>query len=535
VLRAATTTLFAVVALVAWALASPVGSAPDDDYHIVSIWCGRGDADGFCQPSDVPGERKVPRQFLDAPCFAFDPAKSAACQPAFVADPELVSTNRGNFDGDYPPVYYWTMNWFAGRHLVQSVLLMRLVNIFVAVAMVTAVAVLSPPGVRRAVVAAASLTVVPLGLFMLTSVNPSSWALTSAFTFTFALVGYLVTSGRRRRVLAGMAALSLLIGAGARGDAGLYAAFGAVLAVLVAWRSGVRKDLVVPGVLALAGLVTFLSVGQSDNANLDPGSRPSVSDMVWTMFDIPSLWTGSMGNWGLGWLDTYASPVVWIASWSVLVGGVFAALPSKDRRHQLALVALGAAVWIVPGYTQIRSGYPVGGWVQPRYILPLVAMLVGVAFLRTTGGVRWTKVQWLLAVVALTVANSVGLFNTMRRFTTGSDVGGLNLGNSTEWWWAMPVGPMAVWFVGSVAFGVAITGLLGTLKQAVEPSAAPVQLAAVQTADPAPTADPGHGEPGHDKPGHDEPGRDEPAPEVDRDPPTEPVPSDSRTTSSSDA
>ena len=31
-----------------WALASPVGAAPDDDYHLASIWCAQGEREGVC-------------------------------------------------------------------------------------------------------------------------------------------------------------------------------------------------------------------------------------------------------------------------------------------------------------------------------------------------------------------------------------------------------------------------------------------------------------------------------------------------------
>ncbi|MCL2422939.1 MAG: DUF2142 domain-containing protein, partial [Micrococcales bacterium] len=327
VLRTVVTGVLAIVALVAWAFASPVGSSPDDDYHMVSIWCGQGTVSGFCETGPEPGTRKVPLQLLTAPCYAFDSTKSASCQDEFVTKPDLIVSNRGNFAGAYPPVYYWTMNWFAGRDVIQSVLVMRLFNILLAVAMVTAVVVLSPPGVRRGVIAAACLTAVPLGMFVLSSVNPSAWALTSAFTFTFALVGYLVTDRRRRWTLAGLAAFSLLLGAGARADGGLYAALGAVIAVLVAWRVRARKDLILPVVLAAIGLATFLTAGQTDDFTRDQGSIPSLFSKLGVLFDIPSLWVGAAGGTGLGWLDTRVTPAVWVVTWTVVAGVVFAALP----------------------------------------------------------------------------------------------------------------------------------------------------------------------------------------------------------------
>ena len=34
--------LLAILALACWALASPVGSSPDDNFHLASIWCAGG-------------------------------------------------------------------------------------------------------------------------------------------------------------------------------------------------------------------------------------------------------------------------------------------------------------------------------------------------------------------------------------------------------------------------------------------------------------------------------------------------------------
>ena len=32
-----------------WAVTSPVGSSPDDDYHLSSIWCAGGERSGVCE------------------------------------------------------------------------------------------------------------------------------------------------------------------------------------------------------------------------------------------------------------------------------------------------------------------------------------------------------------------------------------------------------------------------------------------------------------------------------------------------------
>ncbi len=72
----------AFTALCMWALASPPGSAPDDDFHLPSIWCSHGKVDGICDPEFAgDGYGKTPTPLSpSAICFAFKSEESAACQ-----------------------------------------------------------------------------------------------------------------------------------------------------------------------------------------------------------------------------------------------------------------------------------------------------------------------------------------------------------------------------------------------------------------------------------------------------------------------
>src|SRR5664279_5313917 len=154
-------------ALAAWALSSPVGSSPDDDFHLTSIWCATGDSD-YCAPSGDPGTRLVPPAIADPACFAFDADKSAGCQNRidFTAG-AMEETERGNFAGGYPVVYYGTMSLFVGPDVHASVLVMRLVNTALFVGLGVALYLLLPANRRQILVWQWTLTTVPLGLFVL--------------------------------------------------------------------------------------------------------------------------------------------------------------------------------------------------------------------------------------------------------------------------------------------------------------------------------------------------------------------------------
>ncbi|GIG20182.1 hypothetical protein Cch01nite_09060 [Cellulomonas chitinilytica] len=477
-----------VLSLLAWALASPVGATPDEDYHLASIWCGHGARSGLCEPGETSTTREVQQRLLSSPCFAFQPPESAACQgPIMNDDTELVETRRGNFDGSYPPLFYFTMSFLVGDHVADSVILMRVMNILVVVLMLAATWLAAPSGLRRGLVAGVAVTVVPLGMFLLPSINPSSWALLSAMTLPIAVLGYITTEDRRRRLLLGaLAAVALVIGAGARADAAMYGALAIGLAGIMTLRTGwahVRR-LVYPAVLGVAALFAFFTTGQSESIQGGASVTMSFPAFLRLMGDIPALWTGALGSWGLGWLDTYMPAVVSIAAWGALVGVVFAALAGADLRQLAALVVGGVAVWVVPTYMQYLSGYPVGASVQPRYILPIIVIIAVVAVSRVRGpAVRWSGGQWLLVVAALSVANAEALHFNIRRYVTGAEVVDPNLGNAVEWWWpSLPVGPMLVWLTGAVTFAVAVALLTLPMVRASD---------AVERRDPADEAEPG--------------------------------------------
>ena len=222
------------LSLSSWALASPVGSSPDDDFHLASTWCGLGLREGLCEAGTTAAERKVPALIKDgAECYKFAPAESAACQDALPrsSSASLVDSNRVNSAGLYPPVYYAVMAVFATDDIEASVIAMRLLNIVIFVAMWVGVYALLPRRRRSTLVWSWIIGIVPLGMFLIASNNPSSWAVISGGIGWIALVGYFETRGRQRIALGMLALVAAALGAGARADSALYAVLGAVVRV----------------------------------------------------------------------------------------------------------------------------------------------------------------------------------------------------------------------------------------------------------------------------------------------------------------
>lgn len=481
---AVVTALVGFVSLGAWAIASPVGAAPDDDFHLASIWCGLGERDGLCAPGDAANERTVPERLIaSSGCFASESRQSAQCP---VDDLTQVSTARGNFEGNYPPVFYSVMSVFAGPDIAVSTILMRMFNAALFIGAVAGILALLKPGQRGPMILGAAATLVPLGVFIIPSVNPSSWAVLAGLTVWLATYGFFTAESRGRMIgLASFAVVLGVMGAGTRGDSAVYVAFAGVAAALLAFertRSWMWRSILSLG-LVLIGAFFFLSANQSSDvvkegversaaasaaaaASAGAGTAPDVTAggmelLLRNILDLPSLWVGSTGTWGLGWLDTPVYPVVWILLIGVLFALPFWGLRIMTWRKAAVLVAALLALAALPLYILQSKGLQVGEFVQPRYLLPLLIIFVSVAlfgFARDHLGLSRLQAAVLFAVVAF--ANTLSLHNNMRRYITGlGDGGGFNLNANIEWWWAMPVSPMVVWFIGSAAFALTLAGL----------------------------------------------------------------------------
>jgi len=474
--------VLALVALLAWCFASPMGAAPDDDYHLASIWCGNPVTPDACPAGGAAGERSVPAALHGASCYAQQPEVSASCQNGLVYDSDAtVVTNRGNFLGQYPPVYYAVMSLLAGPDILTSVMLMRLLNVVLFLGITTALAVLLPTGRRLALIGGWLIATVPLGAFLIASNNPSAWAIIGVGSAFMALHGYFETTGRRRVALGALFAVAALMASGARTDAAIYVVMAVAIAIWLTVRRsrGYLLTAILPVVVAVVAVIFYLQSGQSVAATsgLGGGGLPPESPIgshaprdtfgliAYNLLQVPSLWVGAFGMWGLGWLDTSLPAVVWVAGSAVFAVAVFAGLRQSSWRKALAVAGVAFVLWVLPTYILVAGGNVVGENVQPRYLLPLIVLLAMVALLPAgRRAVDLSMLQLSVIGAGLIVANAFALHSNIRRYVTGVDEAGVNLDSGAEWWWAGAPSPMTTWIIGTLAYA----GLLIVLGREVK-------------------------------------------------------------------
>jgi len=133
---------------------------------------------------------------------------------------------------------------------------------------------------------------------------------------------------------------------------------------------------------------------------------------------------------------------------------------------------MAAAYVAIPLIMLQAVGYGVGAWVQPRYIAPLLPVLLALFLWRPRigGAPRLSVAQTVVTWVLLVGAQAVALQTQIRRFTTGLDVFAVNLNADIEWWHGGPL-PMQTWIFGSVGFALLAVVLFAVRRPSPDESA----------------------------------------------------------------
>lgn len=476
------------VALGAWALASPIGSDPDGQFHLSSIWCGSGYSQSKCEAPDAKSKNLSPKAVkvpagvrLAGTCNSYKPDYSASCSVALMNNHEMQETQFNNEGRLYPNVYYFVASKLVGSQIARSALFIRLMNILLFMLLVVALWNLAPRDLREGVGLALATFLMPLGIFIIASNNGSSWTISGVSVYWAFLLIYLSSHNRLTWVSAGVfAGVSAGMAAGSRADGALFILFSTAIAVTIAkgrYDYSIRTKwtrLVLPLFVFVFALSMYFSAGQrgavtNGLAGAQNVGRDSFDALFFNVLRLPALYMGALGVRGgvgdLGWLDTampelVAGPVLFTA-----IGLVMLSLKHRSFWEQLALIACVLSLIVAPLAMLYMDNAIVGELVQARYLLPLLLITSGVTLSgllpeSTRSLARNIRMTFLLMLV---IANSVALHTTMRRYITGNDVTSWNLNNKAEWWWPSGPQPMVIWALGTLGFAFVVGYLMWSI------------------------------------------------------------------------
>ena len=463
-LRAIVVVLAALVAGIAWALASPIGASPDDDYHMASTWCPMPLEESGCNPMlDPEGKMtvEVPESLVTATCYAFNGEASAACQLSS-SDTKLARTSRVD-TGEYPGGFYKVMHLFVGENVDASIVAMRLFNVALSIGLFAGVAATMNRAGRRVLTVAVLASIVPLGTFMIASVNPSSWSITGVTVAWLSLHSYLTAETPVKKwAAAGLFAVGSAMAVASRADAAIYLVVVSIVIVFLHLKTVIAKPVLAwpAAVMVIVGAIGFFTSGQSGVASSGVGTYAEQSGLgllVSNMQELPRIYVGFFGlQWGLSWFDTPMPTLTWFPALFIGLAIAFVGLRRMDRIKALSMLAILGVLVVLPLLILQMSSAQVGSGVQPRYLLPLLPVLLGVGWIGVdrTKSERLSRAQAALVAAGLTLANSMALHQVLRRFIVGLDVPAMRLDKHVEWWWDAAPSPMAVWTIGSLAFAV---------------------------------------------------------------------------------
>jgi hypothetical protein len=449
--------------LVCWALSSPINSTPDEGYHIPSIWCGQGVQEPKCL--SMPGNadvRVVRVPDLSNLCFR----KSVCNQQS-----EHALSGAGILNGNYPKPYYWTMNYFVGPNMTQSILAMRVFNSTIAALFFFSQAILCTNKKYISWLTGFTFTIIPLGMSLIASINPSGWAITGTLnSWMFLLIAKtLPKENWRKRIVAwALWALSGFMCIASRFDATIFLIV-TNLIVLIATDVRIAKLnwkflIGIPAVTfsffaVLRNQLPFLNwtlnwLTHFNTESLNPNG-PSLH--IWIthwMINVVSIPIEAFGEGRLGAEIVDIPRVVPILGIALLGAALLFAFVQVNRKQVFVTVTsfmLMTAVVMRIANMELDL-FNVSG----RYILPLVPYIVGSCIYFSSSPLQLMEVSQLrrIVIVCMTIAHTLSLYAVVEQNVMGTSFGIQILEVGTEeWWWEKsPVGPNFFILIGSISF-----------------------------------------------------------------------------------
>jgi len=440
--------------MTAWAVADPMLSGPDEPAHVIRAEAiVRGQLVGAAvnplhDPGYKPGAAADPNTWVLVPgvlhdanslrywCYIFFPDTTASCTPPMHGPAHDVRVET--YVGHYPPLYYAVVGLpsladpgppgIIGMRLVSALLNSALLAVALAIAL------------RRCRLAALGVLVAatPTVVYYGASVNPNGLEMSAAICFFTALLTLVLPSARpptSAHLLAATASGCLL--ALARGLSPVWVAMAVAAALLVgeperlrslARRRAARAAAAVLA-LALAAAIGWI-VGAHALLELVRPVRQRVGELrlVQAAFAATPHYLAEMiGIFGAN--NVPAPPLavaVVVALFALLVLG---ALAVGSARERLVLVALLAAIVVVPVAADIVGGRHYGFIWQGRYTLPIGAgspILAGLVLARRLPdrvGSMAARIDGLVlpASLLLGAAQFACLWWDLRRFMVGAN------------------------------------------------------------------------------------------------------------------
>ena len=455
---AAALALFIVMS--SWSVSSPLGSGPDAQFHISSIWCAWGERPGICENFDITIAQNgalIPHMFLMCNDRTIESFPRCDFDASHGEMSTYVTANNSQMN-----LYYRIMRVFVTDSPTLSIIAMRLFSSFIAATMFFLLMVQTRSKTRHAVLAAWSFVLVPVAINYFTAVNPRSWAtlgVMSGWGFLQSLFETTTSENRRRIGLAASYLASFALVAASRADATLFFMFVSALIVLgnllakkrLSSRIFARYGIVFLGATLLVRLIPRLREFTTIDQPQGYAIRQYVAfQIVHIPETIGDVWGYTVGQSGSG------PGILGIIGLSLFVVAIAFSLQRASRLQQCMVAAISLFTFIAV----YRGGLAIGGIAPPTgvYVTGLVSAIMGIAVLFSTHNQQLMSARGnrLSVIALLSAAHVLALYSWMEFYTRrGQSIGYFEKFSLRDaWWWGQETNPNTVFFVGAVFFPV---------------------------------------------------------------------------------
>ena len=452
-----------------WAISSPPGSAADEIYHLGSIWCAWGE-NKICKFDGEPqenGRRNITltTEFSKAGCFRSDidkKSKSAKCYSESINNNDRFAWEMNS--GNYPGLTYTVLRTFASNNLDLSVIIMRIFNYSLLTFSIIFAFYALRPMTFYASMLAIFITLIPVSVFFLTSINPNSWTIIGIGLY-WAYLWDLFSSEKHtssRLIYIGLILTSIL-SIGSRSDASIYIILLNLIAfVYVIITKRMAKDsryLIITLLISIWAAIQFIYNQQFEAESKKTNTEGGLSLLWQNLIDLPVYYLGIFGGkgpeewpFGLGWFDTPIPSLVSILGVLNLVVVISFLTKLKGKKQKLFIALLPIFMISIPLVILQLRGTGTIFFLQPRYLLPLLIVFLGI-LMTNFAGAKYLNVTIAIIIFNLSISNSISLYTNIKRYTVGLN-SKASIFDSPEWWWNIPLTPSLNWVIGSITFPI---------------------------------------------------------------------------------
>lgn len=438
--------LFLFLSLISWSFSGPLTSGYDSTYHLANIWCAAGEQPGICENvTEVNGVTEA-----DIPAELTSQVQSGDYERVILAT-----------SGTKSP-FYSILNTFVSKNTTQSVLLLRVLNSFIAVLVFFSLLYFGTAKSRTASLSAWTFTIIPIIMATLWQTNPRSWGYLSVMSSSILLHLALNEKdfGKYKQFCLWITfVFSVLLAFTSRIDASLFCLFTCgVVFVVHLFRTGFLKPKVF--VVASSVFLAIFLIMRLLSTRIQWYTQFSFNEVFsdnQTLFAIIHLPENIADGLGLGLryhdLGPNSIGIIGVALYAVAIASW---LHAANKVQAFATAAVFGLMLL--SMFQIAFNWPEANEASGVYVVALLTVSLGLAvlFSSRTSGFPSTITQKATTIVLVSTCHALTLYSkfewSVRSSPSNNSYSNLSLNGG--WWWNSPIGPNVVYLLGAFAFPI---------------------------------------------------------------------------------